>query len=67
MGKRSAQVSQIPVPYNGSMVVALLRRMPAERLAAIHHHDFQRWPAEQVLPAATLREMIANERAHRRG
>lgn len=53
------------VPYDRGCVSRLLRAMPAERLNAITPTDFQRWPAQVVLKAGLLAEMIRNEKQRR--
>ncbi len=54
------------IPYDAPMIDALLRRMPAERLAIVVPSDFQRWPLVVVTASSIIRELITNERARRR-
>jgi hypothetical protein len=48
------------------LIGRLLRGMPTDRLAAIHPHDFQRWPAREVVPGKIIAELISNEKARRK-
>jgi hypothetical protein len=53
------------MPYDGPFISKLLRAMPDGAVAAAHPYDFQRQPVVVVTRAATIRELIANERARR--
>ncbi|MBO9624145.1 MAG: hypothetical protein J7500_15665 [Sphingomonas sp.] len=53
-------------PYTPGMIAHALREMAPERLAAIHPHDFQRYPTRKIVPGKLIRELIDNERARRR-
>lgn len=54
------------LPYTPHLISRLLRDMPAERLREIRPTDFQTWPVVVVTAAATIAELINNERASRR-
>lgn len=53
------------MPNDPHCIAAVLRTMPADRLALARHTDFQRWPAAVITPAPIIRELIDNERARR--
>lgn len=53
------------IPYDPPFITLLLRSMTPERLASVHHHDFQRAPLAYVTPGQLIRELIANEQARR--
>ena len=53
-------------PYTPGLISRLLRDMPSDRLTTINASAFQKWPARQIVPAATINALIANEQAGRR-
>lgn len=54
------------LPYTPHLITKLLRDMPDERLREATPTQFQMWPAAFITPAATIAELINNERASRR-
>lgn len=52
-------------PYDPPLITLLLKSMTPERLASVHHYDFQRAPLDYVTPGSLIRELIANEKARR--
>lgn len=54
------------VPYDPSMIRSCLRQMPADRLASIHFHDFQRSPVQHVCKREVIEQLITNEKASRK-
>lgn len=53
-------------PYTVAMISAVLKGMPADRLAAVQPRNFQMWPTRRIVPAAIIRELIDHERAVRK-
>lgn len=55
----------MPVPYDVPMIRAVLRTMPADRLARITPAAFQMHPVQVLTPLRMIRELISNEQARR--
>lgn len=53
-------------PFTPEQITYHLRGMSAERLAASHPYDFQRWPVRKIVPAKVIHELITNERQRRK-
>lgn len=66
MARKSAPAVQNGEPYTPAMIAGLLRSMPDDRLSTLDPKSFQTWPARQIVPAGTIREIITNEIARRR-
>lgn len=47
------------------MITSVLRRLPAERLAAVTTRTFQTQPAVAITPARVIAELIAHEKLRR--
>lgn len=53
------------IPYDAPMIVAVLRKLPPQSLAAATPRTFQTVPVTAITPVPVIRELIANERARR--
>lgn len=53
------------IPYEAPLILRLLRRMPDVRLKEATPPLFQTWPAQVVIPGATIAKLIRIERERR--
>lgn len=52
-------------PYYPGLITRILRALPTPALATVSPADFHRWPTRQIVPCATINELISNEKSRR--